>query len=161
MTILIFENKKYRNYIEKTSQNSTTVFIIKSSIGINLAQKTINKNDIRDLDFDSIFEIDESIRFVGVCTKDGRLLDAQYKNGIKPLLTDSGLQLSVMRTAIRSTTRTADEGLMGHPLYSVTTYENVKRATIPLDDDLLFLTSFDRESAEGFIIPKILHVLNN
>ena len=126
-----------------------------------MAQKTIRKNDIRDLDFNSIFELDDSIRFVGVCTKDGRLLDAQYKNGVKPLLTDSGLQLSVMRTAIRSNTRAGDEGLMGQPIYSVTAYDNVKRATIPLDDDLLFLASFDKESPEGFIIPKILQILNN
>lgn len=125
-----------------------------------MAQKTFKESDIHDLDFDSIFEIHESIRFVGVCTTDGRLLDAQYKNGVKPLLTDSGLQQSVMRTAIRSTTRKGDEGLMGGPLYSVTEYENVKRATIPLDDDLLFLASFEKQSPENLIIPKILQKLH-
>ena len=117
------------------------------------------ENKIQDLDFASIFEIDDSIRFVGVCTTDGRLLDAQYRNGVKPLLTDSGLQQSVVRTAIRSTTRKGDEGLMGPPLYSVTTYSNVKRATIPMDEELLFLVSFERDTQENVLIPKILDFL--
>ncbi len=117
------------------------------------------ENRIQDLDFESIFEIDDSIRFIGVCTMDGRLLDAQYRNGVKPLLTDSGLQQSVVRTAIRSTTRKGDEGMMGPPLYSVTTYLHVKRATIPIDNELLFLVSFEKDVQENSIIPKILDVL--
>ena len=66
---------------------------------------------IHDLDFEIIFELSSSIRFVGVCNMQGQLLDAQYRNGITPMLNDSGLQFSVMRTAIRSATRTGAEGL--------------------------------------------------
>ena len=117
------------------------------------------ENKIQDLDFDSIFEVDDSIRFVGVCTMDGRLLDAQYRNGVKPQLTDSGLQQSVVRTAIRSTTRKGEEGLLGRPVYSVTTYPNVKRATIPIDEELLFLVSFEKEVQENSLIPRILEIL--
>ena len=113
----------------------------------------------RDLDFDSIFEVDDSIRFVGVCTTQGQLLDAQYRNGIKPLLTDSGLQFSVIKTAARSATRTSNEGFMGKPIYSVTVYENVKRATIPLNNTLLFLLSFEKKVQECKLIPKILDIL--
>jgi hypothetical protein len=122
-------------------------------------QKENSKKKFHDLDFETIFEIDDAIRFVGACTTDGRLLDVQYKKGVKPLLTSSGLQMSVMRTAIRSTTRSGDEGLMGKPIYSVTAYENVKRATIPITDDLLFLVSFSRDTEESEIIPKIMAAL--
>ncbi len=122
-------------------------------------QKGDSAKKIQDLDFDTILEMDDSIRFVGTCTTDGRLLDAQYKKGVEPLLTDPGLQLSAMRTAIRSTTRSGDEGLMGKPIYSVTIYENVKRATIPIDDDLLFLVSFNKDAEEGKLIPKIMSAL--
>ena len=122
-------------------------------------KKQSDSKKFHDLDFETIFEIDDSIRFTGVCTTDGRLLDAQYKKGVNPLLTSSGLQLSVMRTAIRSTTRHGDEGLMGRPIYSVTAYDNVKRATIPVSDDLLFLVSFDRDVQESKLIPKIMTAL--
>ncbi len=121
--------------------------------------KKENKKELHDLDFDTILEMDDSIRFVGACTTDGRLLDAQYKKGVEPLLTDPGLQMSAMRTAIRSTTRSGDEGLMGKPIYSVTVYENVKRATIPIDDDLLFLVSFRKDANESKLIPKIMSAL--
>ena len=137
------------------------IFYIKNNHYGYLEQDPIKDDIVYDLDFESIFEIHPSIRFVGVCTTDGRLLDAQYKKGIKPLLTDSGLQQSVMRTAIRSTTRKGDEGLMGRPNYSITVYDNVKRATIPFDDELLFIASFEKESPENLIVPKIIEKIIN
>jgi len=118
------------------------------------------KSIIHDLDTELIFEISDSIRFVGVCTKGGQLLDAQYRSGINPLLTDSGLQFSVMKTAIRSITRDENNEDMGKPIYSVTAYENVKRVTIPFEKDLLLLVSFEKNQDESKIIRNILEILN-
>jgi hypothetical protein len=118
------------------------------------------KSIIHDLDLESIFERDDSIRFVGVCTKTGQLLDAQYRAGTDPMLTDSGLQFSVMKTAIRSVTRDEYNEGMGRPIYSVTMYENVKRATIPFGKDLLLLVSFEKNQDESQIMAKILDILN-
>ena len=115
---------------------------------------------IHDLDTELIFEISDSIRFVGVCSKGGQLLDAQYRTGTNPLLTDSGLQFSVMKTAIRSITRDENNEGMGRPIYSVTAYENVKRATIPFGKDLLLLVSFEKNQEEPKIIRNILEILN-
>jgi len=118
------------------------------------------KSIIHDLDTELIFECDESIRFVGVCSKSGQLLDAQYRTGINPLLTDSGLQFSVIKTAIRSNTRDDDNDGMGRPIYSVTSYENVKRATIPFGKDLLLIVSFEKNQDESPLMRKILEILN-
>ena len=41
-------------------------------------------------------------------------------------------------------------------LCTLTSYENVKRVTIPLDDKLLLLVSFERNKDEVKIINKIL-----
>lgn len=51
---------------------------------------------------------------------EGKLLDAQYKDDIKPLLTDTALQFSVIKTAIRSNTRISEDKNIGRPLYLVT-----------------------------------------
>ena len=118
------------------------------------------KSIIHNLDTELIFEISDSIRFVGVCSKDGQLLDAKYRTGTTPLLTDSGLQFSVMKTAIRSTTRDEYNEGMGKPIYSVTAYENIKRATIPFGRDLLLLVSFEKDLNESTIMKKILDILN-
>lgn len=119
----------------------------------------IKKNLFHDLDFDLIFECSDSIRFVGICTTHGQLLDAKYRNGISPLLSDSGLQFSVMKSSIRHATRLDPEGNLGKPEYSITSYENVKRATIPIDSHLLLLVSFEKKADEGAIMKRILEII--
>jgi len=116
---------------------------------------------LRDLNFENIFECDKSIRFVGVCNTQGQLLDVQYRDGIVPLLSDRGLQFAAMKSAIRATTRIGDNEDVGNPICSVTTYENVKRATIPFGQDLLLITSFEKNQEESKIMEKILDILNN
>lgn len=117
------------------------------------------KKVTNDLDFDYRFEIESTIRFLGICTMEGKLLDAQYKDDIKPLLTDTALQFSVIKTAIRSNTRISEDKNIGRPLYSVTSYENVKRATIPFGEDLLLLVSFEKIADETLVIEKILRYI--
>ena len=119
----------------------------------------IKKSIINDLDFDLIFECSDSIRFVGMCTTHGQLLDAKYRNGISPLLSDSGLQFSVMKSSIRHATRLDPEGNLGKPEYSITSYENVKRATIPISSNLLLLISFEKKADESAIMKKILEII--
>lgn len=116
---------------------------------------------IHDLDFDEIFESDDSIRFVGICNMQGNLLDAKYRPGLTPLFSDRALQFSVLKTAIRSTTRASEDKSLGEPVYSVTCYRNVKRATIPIKDDLLLLVSFEKNQNESEIVNKILDILKN
>ena len=111
------------------------------------------------MDFETIFESDSSIRFVGVCTLQGRLLDAQYRKGVTPLLSNQGLQFAAMRSAIRANTRIGDNEGIGNPIYSVTAYDNVKRATIPFGDGLLLLISFEKNQDESQIMKKILDIL--
>ena len=112
-----------------------------------------------DLDFDTIFESDSSIRFVGVCTLQGKLLDAHYRDGITPLLSHAGLQFAAMKSAIRANTRIGDNEDVGNPVYSVTVYENVKRASIPFGNELLLLVSFEKNRNESEIMKKILDII--
>ncbi|RDJ32269.1 MAG: hypothetical protein DWQ18_08820 [Crenarchaeota archaeon] len=123
-----------------------------------MTQET-KKQVIHDLDFDLIFECSDSIRFVGICTTHGQLLDAKYADGVSPLLSDSGLQFSVMKSSIRHATRMDAEGDLGKPEYSITSYENVKRATIPIDSSLLLLVSFEKNADEATIMQKIFEII--
>ena len=115
---------------------------------------------VEDLDFETIFETAPAIRFIGVCTTQGKLLDAQYRNGVTPLLSDRGLQFAVMKSAIRATTRIGENEDVGNPVYSVTMYDNVKRATIPFGKDLLLLVSFEKNQEESKIMDKVLQILH-
>jgi hypothetical protein len=109
-----------------------------------------------DFSCEKIILLDDSMRFVGVSSTDGNLLDLKYRDNINPLLSDDVLKNSAKRTALRYNSRCEDVGDMGMPLYTVTSYENVKRVTIPMDDKLLLLVSFERNKDEVKIINKIL-----
>ena len=116
---------------------------------------------IWDLDFETFFESESSIIFVGVCNMQGKLLDAQHRAGVPPLLSDSGLQFAAIKSAIRAATRIGDNEEIGDPIYSVTAYKNIKKAVIPFGKDLLLLVSFEGNQEESKIMKTVLDVLNN
>ncbi|MDX1595916.1 MAG: hypothetical protein R3327_03150 [Nitrosopumilaceae archaeon] len=109
-----------------------------------------------DFDCTSVLNLDEGIRFVGVCSKNGLLLDFSYRDEINPLLATDDLKLSIQNTIIKHNIRIQEAEKMGEPIYSITTYQNVKRATISLDEELLLLVSFESNRNEHELIHKIL-----
>lgn len=113
------------------------------------------KIDYRNFAFDNLFECNYPLRFIGVCTKQGKLLESVYRKDLVPLFSDTELQFSILKTALRSSIRDNEQKL-GKVLYTVTTYEYVKRATIPLDDELLLVCSFEKNADENSVIKNIL-----
>ena len=61
-----------------------------------------------------ILDSDERIRFAGVVDrKAGKLVAAEFKNGVMPLLSDNELELSVIQSLIRMNTRKTLENKLG------------------------------------------------
>ena len=75
----------------------------------------------------------------------GTLLAAQYRNGITPLLTEEESKISLMGSVLRMTTRYDTEPKLGKQIYSFTVYQNIRRATIFIDnkDYPILMVSFD------------------
>lgn len=107
------------------------------------------------INFEKIFSFDESIRFLGLCSKRGKILDVKYRKGVSPLISDKELLYSIVKSVERRNTRLDSEDNLGPTMYSMTAYANVKRATIPVNDDLLFV-SFERKGDEHKILNQIL-----
>ncbi len=104
----------------------------------------------------SIVDLDPGIRFAGIVSRTGEMKFFAYRNDVKPLLTDDEANLSTLQSIARVITRETFENKLGKALYSITVYENVKRATIPMqnaDKDILAL-SFDTTARPGPIITK-------
>lgn len=106
-----------------------------------------------------ILSVDRGIRFVGVTDYQGNVLAAKYREDVEkaPLLTEDELRLSVFHSLIRTDMRKSLEGRLGKPLYSITTYEKVKRATIPIEYDsnnYVLMISLDVASRPGPLITK-------
>ena len=112
------------------------------------------------INFEKIFDFDESIRFLGLCSKKGKILDVKYRQGISPLISDKELLYSIVKSVERRNARLDSEDNLGPTLYSMTAYANVKRATIPVNDDLLFI-SFERKGDECKILNQIHKYFHN
>src|SRR5919204_1074585 len=109
-----------------------------------------------------ILQSDDSIRFVGVPNKMGRLIVYKYRNGLVPLLTEREIEMLAIESVLRMNTRKDFESKLGKPIYSFTLYEKVKRATITLqsEDYPILMVSFDIQANHDYIIMnKILPIV--
>ena len=111
------------------------------------------------LECNEILSLDNSIRFVGMCSKEGKLLNVKYRDGITPLISDRELLYSIIKSVERNTVRKESEEKLGPSQYSVTAYANVKRATISANGGLVFV-SFEGNGNEYTIVNKIREKLN-
>jgi len=103
-----------------------------------------------------ILEIDDTIRFAGISTRDGQILAAQYKPGYMPFFDEIKTEFSVSKQILSAMDNTQGKEKLGRLMYSVMAYENLKRATFALDDGVL-LVSFDKSGDENEIINKIIY----
>ena len=109
-----------------------------------------------------ILGLDEPIRFVGIAALTGAVLATKYRANLNPLLTQEQLTSSIKDSVWRVESRRILEEKLGKTIYVVATYENVKRATIPVGQEgqTILTISFDSESdAESIIRNKILTLI--
>src|SRR3989338_2349719 len=85
---------------------------------------------------------------------------SEYKKEITPLIDETELEFAVKLSAIRAMERDVLSTKLGRPMYSIASYENVKRATISLDRGMFLLVSFERNADDALIINKVMNELN-
>jgi hypothetical protein len=119
-----------------------------------------------------ILEIDNCIRFAGFADNMGKITAAQYRGELGPVEKESGcsfltkeeLELSAIESVLRMVTRKDMISKLGKPIYSFTLYENVKRATIPLENNNhILMVSFDNykgSNHESIIMNGILPLVS-
>ncbi len=111
-----------------------------------------------------ILRLNKLIRFAALVDRSGKIVMAQYRKGVTPLLSSEVSASFVKQAAVRMNTVEAINKLfyetnLGKVIYSSTLYENVKRATIPLGNSIL-MVSFEKEADhEPIIIKKIQPLL--
>ena len=104
-----------------------------------------------------ILDLDKSIRFAGVSDGGGKSIMKEYRKGVVPLLSEREEESSLLQAAIRMAARKVFEPKIGKTIYASALYEKVKRATIPLNNDLILMVSFDIEANhEPIILIKVI-----
>ena len=102
----------------------------------------------------NIIDIDKTIRFAGIANMRRTIVAAKYRAGLVPLLTQEETIESVEHSVLRMSTRRLMEAKLGKILYSITFYEKVKRAILPMgkNSDFILMLSFDNEANHDSII---------
>lgn|GEM_PF-3083251 len=80
----------------------------------------------------SIIALDKSIRFCGVVDRRGHIIAYKCREGLTPLMTYEETVKNALFFVIRHSTRQSWESKMVRTLYSITRYERLTRASIPL-----------------------------
>ncbi len=114
-----------------------------------------NYSETINLECDKILSLDNSLRFVAMCSKEGKMLDVKYREDITPLFNEKELLYSIIKSVERNTARKESEEKLGPAIYSITAYANVKRATIPIVGGGVIFVSFERNGDEFTILKKI------
>jgi hypothetical protein len=102
----------------------------------------------------NIIDLDKTIRFAGITNMRETIIYAKYRTGLVPLLTQRETIESVEHSVLRMSTRMLMEAKLGKIRYSITFYERVKRAILPIgkDNDFVLIVSFDNEADHDSII---------
>ena len=110
-------------------------------------------------DFKSFLEVlmvsNKNIRFVAICSLDGELLFQKRREDVKELFSLEETKEQLNRTIESWKTRGEIKDKIGNPLYSVTSYEKIKRMTISIDSDHLLFISLDNKEDEVEMLKKI------
>lgn len=112
--------------------------------------------DCRDL-CRQILALDDEIRFAATASTKGKILAAEYRNGLTPLLTPEESGFSLLQSVIRMGMRQSLEEKLGKTIYAFASYQKVKRASILTYDEgggihVVIMVSFDREANHDVII---------
>ena len=103
-------------------------------------------------DYKSFLEVlmvsNKNIRFSAICSLDGELLFQKRRDDIKELFSLEETKEQLGRTIESWKSRGEIKDKVGRPLYSVTSYEKIKRMTIPIDEEHLLFISIDNKDEE-------------
>lgn len=110
-----------------------------------------------------VLNLDKYIRWIGIANKFGVLLNAEHREGLKPLLTEEENEDYASLTVTRHKTRTKFEPKVGKLIYAAGRYEKLNRVTIPINDNYYLLVALDVElkNFEEVIMEKVIPLVEN
>lgn len=96
-----------------------------------------------------LMDFNDSIRFAAVCNTNGDIVWNSQREGIKNIVPLDETKQTMMR-AIKAWAQNSNlKGHIGSGLYSITSYEKIKRITVPLDDGNILFISVNNSSTKN------------
>lgn len=108
----------------------------------------------------SVFSIDQKIRFVGVINERGRLVAGGMKENVEPLESEKDDEMIFMELALRVKMRKEFDKQLGQVNFAMASRERALAISVIINDDILYVVS-EPDSDYGSLPKKILEIINS
>jgi len=106
----------------------------------------------------TMLNLDPSVRWMGIASKFGILLNAEHREGLEQLMTDEENEEYAALTVTRHKTRLKFQPKIGDLIYAVGKYEKIIRVTIKINEDyfLLLTLDIDAKDYDSILVEKVI-----
>ena len=103
---------------------------------------------------DMIMDFDETVRFAAVTDENGNILWNSQRTGLKNIVPVSETKQTILRALHAWKENSGFKKYLGSGLYTVASYEKIKRVTVPLDNGKILFCSISNEPLKSAISKK-------
>ncbi len=111
--------------------------------------------------YEKIMNIDDSIQYAIILSKNGESVHGGYRKNMTPVLTEDELKMVHFYAVQRWDTRKNIEHRIGKTKYSMGEYEKMKRISFPINDKHLLMIHTEIQNDHQNIISEVLNLIKD
>ncbi len=110
---------------------------------------------------DTIIKLDRNIRFVGIVNDKGEVIEGGFQDGVEPLLEGTDEQEMYTNSLSNMTLLKNYSDRLGKVKYSLTEHQKIAMMTFPLDNDILCLSVYSKNTNVDKLKNTILEIISS
>jgi hypothetical protein len=109
---------------------------------------------------DTIIKLDRNIRFVGIVNDKGEVIEGGFQDGVEPLLEGSDEQEMYTNSLTNMALLKNYSDRLGKVKYSLTEHQKIAMMTFPLDNGILCLSVYSKDTNVDKLKNTILDIIS-
>ena len=109
---------------------------------------------------DTIIKLDRNIRFVGIVNDKGEVIQGGFQDGVEPLLEGSDEQEMYTNSLTNMALLKNYSDRLGKVKYSLTEHQKIAMMTFPLDNGILCLSVYSKDTNVDKLKNTILDIIS-
>jgi hypothetical protein len=110
---------------------------------------------------DTIIKLDRNIRFVGIVNDKGEVIEGGFQDGVEPLLEGSDEQEMYTNSLSNMALLKNYSDRLGKVKYSLTEHQKIAMMTFPLDNDILCLSVYSKNTNVDKLKNTVLEIISS
>jgi hypothetical protein len=110
---------------------------------------------------DTIIKLDRNIRFVGIVNDKGEVIEGGFQDGVEPLLEGSDEQEMYTNSLSNMALLKNYSDRLGKVKYSLTEHQKIAMMTFPLDNDILCLSVYSKDTNVDKLKNTVLEIISS